>query len=319
MLRKIQKNKIVFMGTPQIAACCLKALIDLNSEIEILAVVCQPDRPVGRKQESKFCPVKQMAIDNNIKVFQPNKVEEIFSDLNQLNPNLILTCAFGQFIAQSILDIPKYKCINLHASLLPKLRGGAPIHWAIINGLTETGFTLMYTIKKMDAGNIIKKFPMTIAKDETYKTLLEKMQDSAYDIIKNNITSLFNDKVDSSKQDESLATFAYNIKREDEMINWNVSAIIIDQKIRGLYDRPVASTSYNGLNIKIMKSVIVPKLTRDYILPGTIKEINKDGILVATSDNYINLQVIQLPSKTPMPIKDIINGKHPFVIENKFI
>ena len=178
------KNKVIFMGTPKIAAECLAAILERN-DVEVVAVVCQPDKPVGRKKEIVFSPVKQLALDNNLQVLQDIKVSNLYEQIKQLNHDLIFTCAFGQFVPDNILAIPKYKCVNLHASLLPKLRGGAPIQWAIINREKTTGFSLMYMEKKMDAGNIIKQYELPIDINETYKSLYDKLCSLARDIIKN--------------------------------------------------------------------------------------------------------------------------------------
>ena len=310
------KYKVIFMGTPSIAKSCLKALLD-NNTIEVVGVVTQPDKLVGRKKILTFSPVKQLAIENNLKIYQPHKLFELKDEISLLKPDLIYTCAFGQFIPESILNIPRFKCVNLHASLLPQLRGGAPIHYAIINRLKKTGLTLMYMIKQMDAGNIIKQFKISIDSNETYKSLYEKLSALAYDVTLNHMGLLFNDYLNTIKQDESLVTFGYNITRQQEKINWNDTALNIDAKIRGLYDKPIAYTIHGDQEIKVHKASIIEKTNLSY-KPGEIVQISKDGILVSTKQDLILLEIIQLPSKTPLDVKLIINGSHKFKINSFF-
>lgn len=298
------------MGTPTIAMNCLKALLD-NKNIEVVGVVTQPDKLVGRKQILTYSSVKQLALQHNLKIFQPHKISEIKQEIENLKPDLIYTCAFGQFIPESILSIPKYKCVNLHASLLPLLRGGAPIHYAIINQFKQTGFSLMYMIKQMDAGNIIKQFAITIEPEETYKSLYDKLCLLAYNVTLDNVELLFNENLQSIKQDEAKATFAYNITRQQEKIDWNDQAINIAAKIRGLYDKPIAYTQYDNEEIKIHEASYINRQHNN--LSGEIIEISKQGILVAAGRDLILLEVIQLPGKTPLHVSQIINGKHKFV------
>jgi len=313
---QIRKNKVIFMGTPKIAATCLAAILARN-DIEVVAVVTQPDKPVGRKKEIVFSEVKQLAIKNNIPVLQDEKVSNLYEQINQLKPDLIFTCAFGQFVPEKILNIPKYHCVNLHASLLPKLRGGAPIQWAIINGETVTGFTLMYMAKKMDAGNIIKQYELPIDERETYSSLYDKLCSLATQIISKEFDILFDDGLVSIPQDESKATFGYNISRENEKIDWKQPANKIDSLIRGLYASPCAYTTYDNQIIKVQKASVL-KIYPDAI-PGCIVDVNKNGIQVATGNEVINLEVIQLAGKKPLEVKQLLNGNHPFKPGKLFI
>ncbi len=308
-------NSVIFMGTPEIAAHCLKALID-NKQIHIKAVVCQPDKPIGRKKELFLCPTKKVAIENNIQVFQPTKIGDIYEHIKIINPDLIYTCAYGQFVPEKILSIPKYGCVNLHASLLPLLRGGAPIHYSIINDFKETGLTLMYMAKKMDAGNIIKQFNIKIEAKETYISLYNKLCLFAYDVTINNIHNLFNSNVSSKVQDEDQATFAYNITREQEMIDWNKDADVIDCFIRGLYNKPIASTTYDGIFIKIHEATKVCDDSKK--MPGTILDVSKSGIMIKAKKDAILISVLQMPSKKPLTVAQLINGNHNFKIGKYF-
>lgn len=302
----MQNKKVIFFGTPWIAKECLKTIHEING-IDVIAIVTQPDREFDRKKNPIYSDVKKFAIENKIKYFQPEKLLEIYQDLLTLNPDIFITCAYGQFIPQKILDIPKYKCVNIHASLLPKLRGGAPIHWSIINGDKQTGITFMYTIKEMDAGNIIFKQAINIDNHDTYKTLLIKLCDLAKSMIKEKILDLFCENINSIEQDKDAVSFGYNIKKEDEIINWNKNAKNIYDLIRGLNDKPVAKWIYKNTVIKVFESTISNnKSTKE---PGTITNITKRGIEIATLDFDIVITRIQLPSKNVSDVKDLINGK----------
>lgn len=304
------------MGTPKIAAICLAAILE-HKDVEVVAVVCQPDRESGRHKEIIACPVKELAIRNKIKVLQDAKISNLYEQIKQLSPDLIFTCAFGQFIPTNILEIPKYKCVNLHASLLPKLRGGAPIQWAIINQEETTGFTLMYMEKKMDAGNIIKQYPINITQDETYLSLHDKLCVLASDIISKDFSMLFDENLKSIPQDESQVTFGYNITREDEKIDWSKSNLEIDAKIRGLYNKPIAYTQLDDQIIKIHKATPV-SYPYEQKTPGTIIQLTNQIILVACGQNAIKLEMIQMAGKRPLLVKEIMNGNHPFKLGKIF-
>lgn len=308
-------KKVIFMGTPKIAAVCLAAILE-HKDIEVVAVVCQPDKPTGRHKEIVFSPVKQLALDHNIKVLQDAKVSNLYEQIKALAPDLIFTCAFGQFIPLNILELPTYKCVNLHASLLPKLRGGAPIQWAIINQEKTTGFTLMYMDKKMDAGNMIKQYSLNIDPQETYASLYDKLCVLAGEVIAKDFNILFDKNLTSAKQDESKATFGYNITRDDEKIDWNKSDVEIDALIRGLYNVPIAYTTFDDQIVKVHKASI----TKAYkeAQPGTILQLTNQMMVVACGKGAINLEVIQLAGKKPLLINQIVNGNHPFKIGKQF-
>ena len=303
------------MGTPKIAATCLAAILN-RGDVEVIAVVTQPDKPVGRKQILTPSEVKVLAMQNNIPVLQDAKVSNLYEQIKQLNPDLIFTCAFGQFVPDKILEIPKYHCVNLHASLLPKLRGGAPIQWAIINQEKTTGFTLMYMAHKMDAGNIIKQYELPISKDETYVSLYDKLCHLASDIIAKDFNILFDDRLSSIEQDESKVTFGYNNSRDDEKIDWKKSADEIDAKVRGLYNKPCAYALIDNNIVKIRKTNVIEQYPD--AIPGLILSIDKNGINVSTGNKVLNIVEIQLAGKKPCLIKDIVNGNHPFKVGKLF-
>ena len=305
--------KVIFMGTPEIGSYVLQSLLDLK--LEVIAVVCQPDRLLNRKKEVVFQPVKKLALEHNIRVFQPEKVKEITQEIAELNPDVIITCAFGQFINKEILEVPKYGCFNVHASLLPKLRGGAPIHWAIINGETKSGMTLMKMVSKMDAGDIISQMECEIDPNETMKSLYKKLSKLGYDIIQRDFNKLVSVNLESISQNEQDVTFGYNITKEQQILNFNQSCQQVDQWIRGLYDKPMAIWNYQANNIKVHEANKT-NITSIYE-PGMISKIDKTGIFVCTSDFDIQLTVIQLPNKNPLHVQQIINGNHIFKLQTK--
>lgn len=309
------KNRVIFMGTPKIAAVCLAAILE-HKNVEVVAVACQPDKPTGRHKEIIFSPVKQLAIDHNIKVLQDEKISNLFEQIKELKPDLIFTCAFGQFIPSKILDLPTYKCVNLHASLLPKLRGGAPIQWAIINQEKTTGFSLMYMDKKMDAGNIIKQYSCNIDPQETYASLYDKLCVLAGEIISKDFMMLFDKSLKSLPQDESKVTFGYNITRENEKIDWKKSNLEVDALIRGLYNNPIAYTTFDGQIIKIHKAIPVECYAN--AVPGSIVQLTNKAMIVACGKNGIKLEIIQMAGKKPLLISQIVNGNHPFKVGKMF-
>lgn len=306
----MMNKKVIFLGTPEIAKVLLEELYKLD--VQLLAVYCQPDRELDRNKNIVYSPVKQFCVKNNIQCFQPENINNSYEQILQLNPDIIITCAYGQFISEKILNIPKYKCVNFHASLLPKLRGGAPIHWAIINGEKKTGITLMYMQKKMDAGNIIKQYEVNIDQNDTYSSLYKKLSDLIVNIVKNDLMMLFNENLFSIEQNEEEATFGLNIKKEETMIDFNKNDTDIYNLIRGLNDKPVAKMLFEGEIIKVFESKLTSWISTK--APGTIINIDKSGLLISTKKNDILITKIQLPSKRPLDISQIINGKHNFLV-----
>lgn len=308
------KSRVMFFGTPSISACALQSLIDLNQNI--VGVVTQPDKNKDRKGKVIFSEVKKLSLDNNLKLFQPKNVNDIINEIKNLNPDIIITCAFGQFIKEEILSIPKYKCVNLHASLLPKLRGGAPIHWSIINGHNETGITLMYMEKSMDSGNIIFSDKVKIEYKDTLDTLLLKLSTLAYDMIKKYFYKLLDNNIQTISQNIDDVTFGYNISKEQTYINFNDKCNNIYNFIRGLNSKPVSKILFKDISYKIFNSEETK--IKSSSEPGTIISISKDGIEVATKDFNILILDIQIPSKKVMLIKELINGICPFKVMDIF-
>lgn len=284
-------TKIVFMGTPDFSVPVLRSVI--QEGYDVIAVVTQPDRPVGRKKVLTPPPVKVEAQKHGIPVLQPEKVknkEDLQAVLN-LEPELIITAAFGQILPKQLLDAPKYGCINVHASLLPELRGGAPIHYSIIQGKEKTGITIMYMAEKLDAGDILTQVEVEIAKDDTVGTLHEKLSEAGSKLLLETLPPLLKGELLPIQQDEDLATFAYNIKREEEKIQWSKPAVEIYNHIRGMNPWPVAYTTLSDGVMKVWASTIIESKSNQ--VPGTIVGLEEDGINVSTGDGQ-TLQITEI-------------------------
>lgn len=284
-------TKIIFMGTPDFSVPVLQQI--LNDGYEVIGVVTQPDRPVGRKQVLTPPPVKVEALKHHIPVFQPVKIREEASlkEILALEPDLIVTAAFGQILPKKLLDAPKYGCINVHASLLPELRGGAPIHYAILQGKIKTGITIMYMVEKLDAGDILTQVEVEIDEKDNVGTLHNKLSEAGAKLLSETLPKLIAGELNPIKQNEDEATFAYNIKREQEKINWQESGGKIYNHIRGLNPWPVAYTTMDGKNIKVWQAEKVG--TQSSKQPGEIIDIAKDGFVVATG-NDVAIKIIEL-------------------------
>lgn len=301
----MEKIKILFMGTPEFSVNVLKGLID---HYDVVGVVTQPDKEVGRHHEIKFSPVKEVALANDIRVFQPKNIKTEYEDLLKLNPDMIVTCAYGQMIPKALLDFPKYGCINVHASLLPKLRGGAPIHKAIINNYPRTGVTIMYMVEKMDAGDIISQVETIIEKDDTVGTLHDRLSMLGTKLLLDTIPDIISGNINPIPQDINEVTYAWNITREEEHIDFSKSTIDIYNQIRGLNPWPGAYATLDNQIVKIYNSRISSSFftTR---ADGEIGKIYEDGIGVSTKDGEIIITELQFAGKRKMTVKEYLNGK----------
>lgn len=295
--------KIVFMGTPSFAVPILETLMD---NYNVIMVVCQPDKEKDRKGNIIYSPCKEIALKNNIEVYQPNKIREEYQYILDKNPDIIITAAYGQIIPLEILEYPKYGCINVHGSLLPKLRGGAPIHHAIINGDKIAGVTIMYMDKKMDAGDIISQRSIEIGENTILDDLYHKLSIIGRDLLLDTLPSIFNGTNDRIKQDENKVTFGFNITKEEEKIDFNDTSNNIHNKIRGLSSIPGAYAIINNKRMKIYLSEKTNNISKSK--PGTINDINENGIIVSTKDYDIILKDIKLEGKNRCNVKDFING-----------
>lgn len=297
--------KVVFMGTPSFAVPILEKLIE---NYNVIMVVCQPDRAKDKKGNIIYPPIKELALKNNIEVYQPLKLSSEYEYIIEKNPDIIITCAYGQILPSSLLDYPKYGCINVHGSLLPRLRGGAPIHHAIINGDKETGITIMYMDKKMDAGDIISQRSLEIKNTDNLDSIYSSLSTLGSELLIETLPSIINGTNNRIKQNENEVTFGYNISKEDELINFNDSAINIFNKVRGLCSIPGASCYYNGKRLKIYEVEVTNKLSKD--IPGKIVEVNKDSLVVTTKDYLIKIKDIKLEGKKRCMVSEYLNGIH---------
>ncbi len=302
----MQINNIIFMGTPDFAVPCLDKL---HQNYNVTAVITQPDRPKGRGQHLAKSPVKVYAEEHNLPVYQPEKIKtaEFTEKLRQMQPDLIIVVAFGQILSQEILDIPKFGCINVHASLLPRWRGAAPIHWSIIGGDTETGVTTMYMDAGLDTGDMILKAKTVITPEMTTAQLHDALMMQGADLLIETIQSIENGTVSREKQDDSLSCYAKMLNNDNCRIDWTKSAQEIHHLVRGLNSWPIAYTTLNGKKFKIWQTKIIDTDTTGKT-PGQIIDLTKKGIIVATGNGTIELLQIQPPNKAKMPASSYING-----------
>lgn len=303
------------MGTPEFSVNILQALID--SPHHIVGVVTQPDRKVGRKQIVTPSPIKSLAIKYNIPIFQPEHIKTDYNQVIEWKPEIIITCAYGQIIPKKLLDYPKYEAINVHASLLPYYRGGAPIHQAIIDGCKKTGITIMYMSELMDAGEIISQQEVEITKEDDVGSLHDKLSKVGSDLLMETLPTIFNKTNNRIKQDEELVSYAYNITRDKERIDWKLSGEKIFNQIRGLNPWPGAYAVLDDKRVKIYQA---EEVVQDHTSPyGEIIHVHTDYILVASGDNVcIKITEVQLEGKKRQKIKDVLNGKNPFSLRKKF-
>ncbi|MBQ6477445.1 MAG: methionyl-tRNA formyltransferase [Bacilli bacterium] len=290
------------MGTPNFACPVLSSLID---NYEVVGVVSQPDKKVGRKQILTPTPIKEIALSNNIPVFQPVKIREDYESILECRPDIIVTCAYGQIIPKEIIDYPKYGCINVHASLLPKYRGGAPIHRAIMNGDEKTGITIMYMDEGMDTGDIISSEEVKIEDSDNLETLSLKLSDLGAKLLINTLPSIIDGTRVRTKQNEDEVTYAYNVSSEEEHIDFNKTSRDIYNLIRALSPNIGAYFMLDGERVKVYKARIG---TNKYDNVGIINNIYKDGIGISSSDGEIVLEEIQVSGKKKMSVNSYLNG-----------
>ncbi len=298
--------KIAFMGTPDFAVDCLRALAE--SEHEVVGVFCQPDKPVGRKQELTPPDVKVEALKYNLPVFQPvslknGKGAEI---LKEINPDLIIVVAYGKILPDDVLSFPKYGCINIHSSILPKYRGASPIHFAVLNGDKETGVTSMQMDSGLDTGDILLVKKTKIGINDTTEKMYEVLAPLGAEVLMDTIALLEKGELSPIKQDDSLATKVGLLSKDMSAVDWTKSAFEIHNKIRGLYSWPGASTILGGKTLKLHSSVLSDKKGNN--IPGEVVDC-KGKIVVACGDNNcIELSLIQLEGKKRMDAASFLNG-----------
>ncbi|MET3575243.1 methionyl-tRNA formyltransferase [Bhargavaea ullalensis] len=300
-------TRIIFMGTPDFSAPVLRMLIEEGYEVP--AVVTQPDRPVGRKRILTPPPVKEEALRLGLPVLQPEKLRGSteLDEIIALAPDLVVTAAYGQILPNELLDAPRLGCLNVHASLLPEYRGGAPIHQAIIDGCTETGVTIMYMAEKLDAGDIISQIRVPIGPDDDTGELFQRLSEAGTRLLKETLPSVVAGENDRIPQDHSRATFAGNIGREQEKIDWSMPAASVHNQIRGLRPWPGAFTEHEGKTMKIWRSETVPG--RKGAEPGEVISVKGGAITVQAGDGHaLRITELQPSGKKRMDAAGFLNG-----------
>ena len=297
--------RVIFMGTPDFS---VPALENIAKRYEVVAVVTQQDRPKGRGHKMQYTPVKEKAIELEIPVYQPKRVKdpEFVDILKTLKPDVIVVIAFGQILSKEILELPKYGCINVHASLLPKYRGAAPIQWAVINGDKKSGVTTMYMAEGLDTGDIIDTSEIVLDEKETGGSLFDKLADLGGKLILNTLDKLETGTATRTRQDDARSTYAGKITKELGKIDFTKSAVEIERLIRGLNPWPSAFTYMDDKMLKIWNADVLEETVEEE--PGTITEVNKKFIKVATGEGYLLLKEIQLEGKKRMDVTSFLNG-----------
>ena len=297
--------RVVYMGTPDFSLEPLKVLLEKTN---VVLVVTKPDALIGRKKVLTQSPIKKLALENNIPVFTPDKIKDNYKEIIDAKPDIIITCAYGKIIPKALIDYPKYGCVNIHASLLPKYRGAAPIQWALINGEEETGITLMYMDEFMDTGDIIDTVSYKIKDNDDVGTLHDELSRLGGIILEKNIEYLVSGKVNRIKQNDENATYAKMIERDMEELDFNDNSKNIYNKIRAFSPWPLTKTKVFGEEIKIIKAhyeLKVSELNKVYA--------NKDSLGIGTKDGIIYFDIIKPIGKKDMDIKSYLNGKKEFL------
>lgn len=300
-------TKIIFMGTPSFSVPILEGLLEQG--YDVLAVVTQPDRPVGRKRVITPPPVKEAALKQQLLVLQPEKISGSpeMEQVIELAPDIIVTAAFGQFLPEKILKAPTFGAINVHASLLPKYRGGAPVHYSIIEGEKETGVTIMEMVKKMDAGDILAQKAIPITKQDDVGTMFERLSMVGKELLLETLPKILANEVIPIPQDETKVSFSPNISREQEKIDWHKTAEEIDNQVRGMRPWPTAFTTYKETTWKLWKVVPLSETTTAEV--GTIIRRTKKELWIACGEGTVlSIAVLQPSGKGKLAIQDFLNG-----------
>ena len=298
---------VLFMGSPSFSVPVLE---ELNKNVNIVGVVTAPDAYVGRKKVLTMCPVKEKAIGLGLKVYSPIKLRNDFEFIKELNPDMIITCAYGQILSEEILNIPKLGCFNLHGSLLPKYRGGAPIHYALLNGDEKTGITLMYMDKGMDSGDMIAKEEIKIEDNDNIESLTNKLSIIASKMIIKYLPSLIDGTNNREKQDSSKVTFSPIITREDEHLDFNLTAKEIYNRYRMLSPNPLPNIKIDDIEYKIAECKIVDASGK----VSTVVSKDKNSFTITAKDKGIMVTKIKPIGKNIMNVRDFFNGYHEEII-----
>lgn len=300
--------KVLFMGTPDFAAVTLEKLI--ASEHELLGVVTQPDKQKGRGHEVSFSPVKELALKAGIPVYQPLKVKEpeFLAQLENMSPEVIVVAAFGQILPKALLNIPRYGCINVHGSLLPKYRGAAPIQYSIIDGESETGITIMHMDTGIDTGDMILQERLPIAADETGGSLFEKMAKLGADLLLVALRQLEDGTAARIVQDNDQATYVKVLNKEMGKLDFREPAVKLERLIRGLNPWPSAYTYLDGKTLKLWQAAVEPQQHTKEAAPGEVTELRKDALVVATGEGTLLIRELQLEGKKRMTADAFLRG-----------
>ena len=307
--------KIVFMGTPDFAAGALKAIIEAGHEVTL--VVTQPDRAKGRSDKLIPSPVKEVALEHNIPVFQPLKIKtpEAVAELRKYDADIFIVAAFGQIISQEILDMPRYGCVNIHASLLPKYRGASPIQRVILDGEKKTGVTIMQMDAGIDTGDMLYKVETEISDEDTFETLHDRLTGIGAEAIVEALPLIESGELVPEKQDDSQSCYAKLIKKEMGKIDFNKSAAEVSKLVRGMNPWPSAYTFLSGKQMKVWRVSVLPQTDEKTgkAVPGEIVELTKDGITVKCGEGSVKILELQLEGKKRMAAKDFLLGAKPEV------
>lgn len=303
--------KIVFMGTPDFSVGPLEALIKAGHEISL--VVCQPDRPKGRSGELCPCPVKECALRYGLELFQPERIKrpEAVEILKKYPADVFVVSAFGQILSKEILTMPEYGCINIHASLLPRYRGAAPIQYAVINGDEESGVTIMQMDEGIDTGDILLQKKVAIDRDETGGSLFDKLSVTGAELIVEALSLLEKNELSPVKQDDALSTHVGMLKKEDGLINWRKDSAVIERLIRGTDPWPGAYTYFRSKILKIWKAEAVPQSAKSdgiVVIPGSITSIDKEYFCVECGNGSLKIKELQVEGKKRMSCADYLRG-----------
>lgn len=309
--------RIIFAGTPEISAAVLQALLD--AKLEVIACLTQPDRPQGRGLKLTASPVKKLATEFSIPVLQPSSLKAAAAqqELINLKPDLMIVLAYGLILPQAVLEIPTLGCINIHGSILPRWRGAAPIQHAILAGDTETGITTMQMDAGLDTGAILKIYPCPIFPTDTTDELFQRLTALAQSSILDTLSELSAGKIIATPQDDSLATYAHKIDKQDAKIDWQLSAIEIDRRIRAYNPWPVAFTNFIDQTVRIWRAEISTNTTIK--APGSIVAIDSQGIEVATGNGVLRILQLQFPGKKVLTVPDICHAHQELNLSGKFI
>lgn len=308
--------KIVFMGTPDFAVGALEAIIQAGHQVT--AVVTQPDKPKGRGKEMQITPVKACALQYDIPVFQPVKIktQEAVEQLRTYEADIFVVAAFGQILSEEILNMPKYGCVNIHASLLPKYRGAGPIQWVILDGEKETGVTIMQMDKGLDTGDMLLSCKVSIDEKETGDSLHDKLAQAGADLIVEALPKIEAGELTPVKQKDEDSCYARMLQKSMGQIDWSKETAQIERLVRGLNSWPSAYTSYHGKTLKIWASDVSDEVGEKRCLsaeaeqpvPGTVIDVDKDAFYVKTGNGSLKITEVQLEGKKRMPVKDFLLG-----------